>query len=154
MFVQLRNDGLLEKEDGTAKITDKGVSLIKNVPEEATTRLLEGRAAIREAIKSLSGHSLTDEHYERVWKTLQEELAEVFHSHGARIVRMSGSLLTGESLGNHSTAPNLWESIGVESPLFLPIRRRDKKSDRPLSICFQRGVAKRIIGLHKSVAFT
>lgn len=112
IYSQLMNDGLLTISEGKAEITDKGRRLITSVPEEATTKLLEGRAAVREAIKTLSGHSLTDSHYERVWKALQEAIAEVFHLHGARIVRMSGSLINQEMEYAASNGPQVWEKVG------------------------------------------
>ncbi len=94
---QLRVDHLTDFQDGRASLTPAGIEYAKTVPPEASTKLLEGRAAIREQIRLLSGHNLTDGHYSQVWRAIQEGLAELFYSHGASIVRMVGALLAGET---------------------------------------------------------
>lgn len=93
----LANEGLVDIEGEKASLTESGVSYAGRMPEEASTRLLEGRDAIRLAIRTLSGHVLTDDQFERVWGSLQQGLAALFYSRGAAIVRMVDSLLRGET---------------------------------------------------------
>ncbi len=93
----LIEEGLVSSDkDGTICITPNGITFISGVPKEASAKLLEGRTAIRREIKRLSGHTLTEEQFERLWDYFQDGLSEVFYSHGAAIVRMVGSLITGE----------------------------------------------------------
>ncbi|MFB3895624.1 MAG: hypothetical protein ACE14V_04900 [bacterium] len=115
---QLLNDEMIEFVDNKAKLTKKGVDFSNSIPLEATCKLLEGRVAIRDAIKQLSGYDLTDEHYGRLWRSLQEELTELFYSHGLSIVKMVSSLVSGEHV---KPEPGEQEILKKLSDRLIPI---------------------------------
>lgn len=116
---RLGDEGLVAIQDNKASLTLSGTAFVNTIPHEASSKLLEGRAAIQKAIKTLSGHALIDDHYERVWNCLQDGLAELFYSHGAAIVRMVGSLITGESPKPEARERVLLEKLGDSIlPLF------------------------------------
>lgn len=93
---QASNDGLVLLVGTAYDLTTLGREFLASVPADAGQRLLEGRQSIREAIKVLSGHDLSDEQYERVWNILQDGLAELFYEHGAAIVQMVSGVLAGD----------------------------------------------------------
>lgn len=109
---QLKAEDLVDFQDDRAGLTPAGNAFVKAIPQEASGKLLEGRVAVRNAIKTLSGHALLDDHYERVWNSLQDGLADLFYSHGAAIVRMVGSLITGERIRPETGERVLLERIG------------------------------------------
>jgi hypothetical protein len=116
---QLETDKLISFSDSKAGISDQGKTLIRQIPGEASSRLLEGRTLVRESIKTLSGHSLTDDEYNKVWDTLQDGLAELFYSQGASIVKMVSTLITGESSTEIQTTRSLLDRLGDRLlPLF------------------------------------
>jgi len=119
ILFQLKHECLVAFEDDRISITPAGTEFVQTIPAAASTRLLEGRSAVREAIKMLSGHDLNDSQYEHVWNTLQDGLAALFYSHGAAIVRMLGSLLTGERAKPEASENVLLERLGDQiMPLF------------------------------------
>lgn len=109
---QLESEGLVELQGEQIIITKSGIEFVNTIPEEAGIKLLEGRAAIRDAIKTLSGHALISDQYEKVWNSLQDGLSELFYSHGAAIVRMVASLITGERVKPEGTTLILLDKIG------------------------------------------
>lgn len=112
LFLQFRSDGLLTTQDGKASLSADGVAFLSAIPQEASAKLLEGRSAIKEAIRTLSGHVLPDDHYETIWKTIQEGLAELFRSHGAHIVGMTAALISGQGLPAEKKPQALFEALG------------------------------------------
>lgn len=95
---QLREQGLVEFDGELAKLNLEGLNEATAIPKEAPKRFLEGRAAIRTAINILSGHTLTDDHYDRVWNTVMDGLAELFYSQGETMVSMVRSI-SGDNAG-------------------------------------------------------
>lgn len=96
LVTDLEREGLVSVTPRGISLTTAGVSFARRVPAEASSRLLEGRIAIRDAIKKLSGHSLTDDQYERVWRTVQEGLADLFYSQGTTILHMISTVIGGD----------------------------------------------------------
>ena len=116
---ELNKDGLISISDDKASLEPKGVEYVKEIPQEASNRLLEGRVAVRTMIKTLSGHDLPDLHYVKVWNTFQDGLSNLFYSHGSAIVRMVGSLITGQRIKPEESERVLLEQLGDKIlPLF------------------------------------
>jgi hypothetical protein len=90
---RLRSVDLVTCDGATASLTLGGLERANSIPAEAPRRFLEGRAAIREAIATLSGHQLVEDHFERVWNRLLDGLAELFYSQGEVMVAMVRSIL-------------------------------------------------------------
>jgi hypothetical protein len=86
---------LVRRRGSHYELTQAGQSFLADIPAEAGARLLEGRQAIHGAIKELSGHSLTNDQYERLWEVLQDGLSSLFYQHGASIVRMVSRVIAG-----------------------------------------------------------
>ncbi len=86
-------DGLIHLDGYNAYITESGTEYIVSIPKEAGIKLLEGRVAIRDAIKTLSGHTIDDTQYDKLWSIFQEGITELFYSHGMSIVRIVRSVL-------------------------------------------------------------
>jgi len=97
LLEKLRETGLVSLADGKAVLTAAGVEDAQAVTGDATQKLLQGRAAVREAIRSLTGYTLMDQEFDRVWNTLQDGLADLFYKHGMAMVRMVRSLLEEEA---------------------------------------------------------
>ena len=96
LVLQLSEQGLVSIEDNAVKLTEVGVEKINTVEEEATTKLLEGRIAVRSAIERLTGNKLTDDHFNQLWNVFQDGLTNLFYSHGLAIVKMIRSALREE----------------------------------------------------------
>jgi len=122
---QLQTDGLISLSEKKASITDDGKEFIRHIPGEASSRLLEGRTLVCESIKNLSGHTLTDDEYNKVWDSLQDGLSELFYSQGASIVRMVSTLITGENSEAVETSRGLLERLGDR---LLPIFTEQTKA--------------------------
>ena len=116
---QLQSSGLVKINDNLATLTNEGRSFIDEIPPQASNKLLEGRAAIRNAIKVLSGHAMADAHYSCVWNTLQDGLAELFYTHGLSIAKMVGALVGGHRQRPDARERMLFERLGDKVlPLF------------------------------------
>lgn len=96
LVLQLSEQGLVSIEGNAIKLTEVGVEKINSVEEEATTKLLEGRIAVRNAIERLTGNKLTDDHFNQLWNVFQDGLTNLFYSHGLAIVKMIRSALREE----------------------------------------------------------
>lgn len=107
-----KRENLVNIKNGTVEITEKGIDSIYSISPEATMKLLEGRTAIRNTIKELTGHRINDMHYEQVWNCLKDGLSDLFYSHGMSIVQMVSSLITGESTKIKHTQSQLFERLG------------------------------------------
>lgn len=105
LLVGLEREGLATLKGGVAMLTPAGVKAARDVPAGAGAKLLEGRAAVREAIRTLSGHVLTDSQFDKVWNTLQDGLANLFYSHGMAMVHMVRSLLAEEETPRRGGGP-------------------------------------------------
>lgn len=90
-------DGLIHLDGYNAHITESGTEYIVSVPKEAGIKLLEGRVAVRDAIKTLSGHTIDDTQYDKLWSIFQEGITELFYSHGISIVRIVRSVIADDS---------------------------------------------------------
>ncbi len=116
---QLHSDNLINIQNGAAQLTPVGADFLKIIPSSASSKLLEGRSTIRIAIKKLSGHELLDTHYERLWDTLQDGLSDLFYHHGDAIIRMVGSLISGEEAEVRIEARELFDRLAARVlPLF------------------------------------
>jgi len=93
----LMDDGLISLIDNLVSLTDAGNTFISDLPEEASSKLMEGRAAIKDAIKKLSGHTLTDSQFDKLWNSFQDGITDLFHTHGLSIVKMIRSALAEET---------------------------------------------------------
>lgn len=94
---QLARDDLVYFEGDKVALTESGIKITATVPAEASSRLLEGRIAIREAIEKLSGYQLTESQFETLWDTFQDAITNLFYTHGLAIVKMIRSALAEES---------------------------------------------------------
>jgi len=94
--VQLVDQDLVTIEDDVVRLTELGAKKINTVEEEAVTRLLEGRVAVRNAIERLTGNRLTDDHFNQLWNVFQDGITDLFYSHGLSIVKMIRSALREE----------------------------------------------------------
>ncbi len=125
-----------------AALTEDGVSYARTVPVEASEKLLEGRSAVRKAIKMLSGHDLQEDDYRRVWDVLQDSVAELFYSHGAAIVRMVGALITGERGEPKETERALLVRLGDRvGALFASPAQRDEVRQAVIDMFSEKGAA-------------
>jgi len=82
---------------------------VEGVAAVASARLLEGRSAVRSAIRELSGHDLLDSHFDKVWAVMQDGLAQMFYADGMAIVRSTARMLGSETTGENS------QGIPIES---------------------------------------
>jgi hypothetical protein len=96
LVAQLVDQDLVTIEDNAVRLTKLGTEKINTVEEEAFTRLLEGRVAVRDAIERLTGNKLTDDHFNKLWNVFQDGITELFYSHGLAIVKMIRSALREE----------------------------------------------------------
>lgn len=116
---QLHSDNLINIQNGAAQLAPAGTEFIEIIPSSASSKLLEGRSTIRMAIKELSGHELLDTHYESLWNTLQDGLSDLFYHHGDAIIRMVGSLISGEEAEVIIEARELFDNLAARVlPLF------------------------------------
>lgn len=93
LIEQLRSENYVTIDNNFINIGETGKDFVSNLPEQASSRLLEGRSAVREAITKLSGHVLADMQFGRLWDTFQDGLTQLFYSHGLSIVRMVRTIL-------------------------------------------------------------
>jgi len=112
ILTQMEAAGLLTVKKREATLTTKGKSFAKEIPEEASEKLLEGRAAVYDAILRLSGHRLSDDIYNQVWDCLQDGLADLFCSHGSSVVAMVHGILAGDGDGPRGEERALLEGVG------------------------------------------
>lgn len=94
---QLAAEDSVYFEDDKVALTESGIKITTSVPEEASSRLLEGRIAIREAIEKLSGYQLTESQFEALWDAFQDAVTNLFYAHGLAIVKMIRSVLAEET---------------------------------------------------------
>ena len=95
--------GLVYFKDTSVQLTAAGTEAAREIPLEASAKLLEGRVAIRSAIKELSGHTLTDDQFSRLWNTFQDGLSELFYNHGIVIVCMVRAVISEEEPSHYSS---------------------------------------------------
>jgi hypothetical protein len=113
---RLQREGLIDQIGVNAHLTDLGRAFISTVPTEASAKLLEGRVAVKEAIRELSGHDLHEDQFERLWGALQDGLARLFYSHGLDIVNLIRAVIEGKravAKGGESLLEELANSIGA-----------------------------------------
>lgn len=99
----LQDEDLVSINVNVVNITEKGKENVKNIPEEASSKLLEGRIEFRDSIKSLAGIILQDSQLDSLWNLFQEGITELFYSHGLAIVKMMRSALN-EETGDNKTS--------------------------------------------------
>jgi hypothetical protein len=114
------SEDLVSVKGDTYDLTATAHEFLTNVPTDASQRLLEGRKAVREAIKQLSGHTLSEEQYKQVWNVIQDGLSQLFYEHGAAIVQMISGVLSGDGArSEHSLYKIIIERLGDKIlPLF------------------------------------
>jgi hypothetical protein len=111
VVTDLARENFVEVEATSVRLNEAGRRYLEAVPAEATAKLLEGRSAVRAAIKNLSNHSLAESQFETLWRTLQDSLSDLFWSHGHTIVRMVSSLISGAGTGPTSDERALLEQL-------------------------------------------
>lgn len=111
-IIMLETDGCVNIDCEKVWITEKGRTETSEITQDAGRRLLEGRVAIHEAIKKLSGHSLLDDHFNRVWNIIQDGFADIFYSQGIAIINMISAIMTGETVEYGNKGRELIEKLG------------------------------------------
>ena len=113
LLSNLKDEGLVSLSlDNKWTLSEAGADFLGEVSQDASIRLLEGRAAVKAAITRLSGHSLSADQYDRVWNTMQDGLADLFYAHGASIVEMVAAVLSGEARDIPRVAREHLERLG------------------------------------------
>jgi hypothetical protein len=93
VIAHIEDEELVTHRKQLISITKKGKTYLDCLPESASSKLLEGRSAVREAINKLSGHQLSNDQYGRLWEIFQDGITELFYNHGLSLVRMVRSIL-------------------------------------------------------------
>lgn len=87
-------------------LTDVGMASNRRLESTASTDLMGGRLAVRTDLEDDLGYSLTDEHYHRIWKTLQEMIADHFFHKGQQMVTFVARLSTARRDYETDTSPD------------------------------------------------
>lgn len=96
LLSQLETNNLVLRENNKYRLSESGEELTRNIPQNATAKLLEGRIAIKEAISKLTGLTIKEEGFKKLWDIFQDNMTNLFHSHGLAIVKMMRSALSEE----------------------------------------------------------
>lgn len=99
LLQELKDLDYVAFDQQVAYFTEIGEQRASELPEDAGALLLEGRTAIRQAIRMLSGRSISDPQYEQLWDNFQDGITDLFYSHGLAIVQMVRSILNEERPG-------------------------------------------------------
>lgn len=89
--------GLIAEAHGKWTLTDKGKGQAAALGPQAAEELLAGRSIIRHKLEVALGKSLPDQHFEKIWATLQDFLAELFYSNGLATIRAVNEMLSGKT---------------------------------------------------------
>jgi hypothetical protein len=104
-FLQyLIDDGQVAVANDIVSVTDAGRSVLDQGAADASGTLLEGRTSVRNTIRELSGHHLTDEQMDRIWTILQDGLANLFYYHGSTTIEMVAGILNRGEVAEKSGA--------------------------------------------------
>lgn len=74
-------------------VTRAGIDALATKEAEATTRLLSGRQAIRDALATALGSAILDDHFNRIWSVFEEKMAQYFIARGDALVNEISELI-------------------------------------------------------------
>jgi hypothetical protein len=94
---QLQELGRITKSNGRYIITQAGLETARSHEEHAQRELIEGRVFFREQLERGLGHTLAEQHYNRIWKIIQEKVTTFFSLRGSQMVSFVSRLLKGNS---------------------------------------------------------
>lgn len=109
MLDKLAKDGLISTTTTGYSLTENGKRAVKDRTEAGMTKLVQGQKIIREAIKELSGQTLSEGNFNKTWRILQEGIAEMFYQNGMEIIEAIASI--GQDDRKVQDTPSLSESI-------------------------------------------
>jgi hypothetical protein len=126
-LLRLETAGHIERVGDRYTITDDGLSATAAQERVAKTELLEGRQFVREALEAALGDRLADPHYNRIWKLIQETIAEAFFSRGRQMVAFVSRLLGDVSAATPLEAPDFIRELAqaVASTTSSPEQRTE-----------------------------
>jgi hypothetical protein len=93
---QLIEEGLITHQDKRFTITAVGIEHITQEREQAASRLLNGRHAVRTHLESLLGKTLSPDEFDAIWSAVEERLGNLFYTRGEAILRSTAALLNQE----------------------------------------------------------
>ncbi|WP_448694978.1 hypothetical protein [Pseudomonas moraviensis] len=91
---KLESEGLISKRGEVYLLTELGSQRISESELAAASRLLVGRAAIRDTIENLLGAKLLDNHFNKIWSVFEDRMAHYFTSRGDAIVLEISTILS------------------------------------------------------------
>lgn len=95
-------------------LSSKGRTRLDASDVEAADSLLQGRSLFRTALQSELGASLSDDHFERIWRVVQQKISHLFYTQGQRMVEFVSRLVPEHEDGEHSE-----KEKNVFTPFFL-----------------------------------
>lgn len=136
----LHSCGHVARTGAKLEITAAGEDWLADVPAEASTRLLEGRKLIRQALEELTGYGLPDTDFERVWNTFQDGIAELFFQHGSAIVQMVAAVQEGRRVDGDERVRAIRERLADQiKALFTGPERRDEMRQAVIDLFSEKG---------------
>jgi len=109
---------LLDEKSGRYSLTKKGEDVHEEIQREQARAELKGACAVRRTIESSLGNKLTDNQWDRVWRSLQAELASVFYQRGQDMVELINRLIQGkptcQQKGNDETREEILSKVVFE----------------------------------------
>jgi hypothetical protein len=105
--------GQLSKRNERYAITKKGRAAAQAQEVHARRELIEGRVFFRDQLERSLGYPLAEDHYNRIWKIVQEKITTFFSLRGVQMVSFVSRLLGGGPGGKEVETPKLIEDLAV-----------------------------------------
>jgi len=106
---KLVSSDLVAKLDGKYKISPLGLEELKKRTDEGASNLINGQQLIRDLILELTGETIDPDDFTRLWRLVQDEIANMFMANGIYILQSIESIISnGSKVMDHQ---NLHDSI-------------------------------------------
>lgn len=92
----LETQSFLAFDGRVYQITEPGLERHRSLRAAGATQLRKGRDLIHNALEILLGGELAPPSFDALWSRLQDEFANLFFSHGMRLVQLIGSLVSSD----------------------------------------------------------
>lgn len=88
----LQESGMINFSDGLYSISQSGIDELEERNRQSDQHLEKGRELIIRSLKDLLQYHIGDDSYAKLWKHLEDELSNLFYSHGLKIIQCISSL--------------------------------------------------------------
>ncbi len=92
---ECESSGLIERKGDKWLLTKAGLEHSAALTTQVAEQLLAGRAIIRKKLESSLGKPIVDDHFEKIWSTLQDFFAQLFYTNGLSTICAVNEVLSG-----------------------------------------------------------